>query len=212
MTRKRLLPSICANALMAAALSIVCMTAPSARAAQIGSQAPDFHGTDSSGKTQSLDQYRGKFVVLEWHNHDCPYTVKHYQSGNMQSLQKQWTAKGVVWLTIISSAPGQQGYVDAPQENAYLKKMDAKPTAAILDPKGSIGHLYDAKTTPNMFVIDPSGKLIYAGAIDDHPTTEVSDIQSSKNYVSAALTQAMTGGAVQTPATRPYGCSVKYLQ
>jgi peroxiredoxin len=149
---------------------------PSARAAQVGSPAPDFHGTDSNGKTQSLDEYRGKFVVLEWHNHDCPYTIKHYESGNMQSLQKQWTAKGVVWLTVISSAPGTQGYVDAAAENAYMKKMGAKPTAAILDPSGAIGHLYDAKTTPNMFIIDPSGKLIYAGAIDDHPTTDVSDI------------------------------------
>lgn len=209
MTRQRLLPTIYANALVAA-LSISFVTTLSARAAQIGSQAPDFHGTDSNGKTQSLDQYHGKFVVLEWHNHDCPYTVKHYKSGNMQSLQKQWTAKGVVWLTVISSAPGQQGYVDAPQENAYLKKMDAKPTAAILDPKGAIGHLYDAKTTPNMYVIDPSGKLICA--IDDHATTDVSDIPSSKNYVSAALTEAMTGQAVQTPVSRPYGCSVKYWQ
>jgi hypothetical protein len=130
----------------------------------------------------------------------------------MQSLQKQWTAKGVVWFTVISSAPGQQGYMDAGQENAYMKKMGAQPTAAILDPKGEIGHLYQAKTTPDMFVIDPSGKLIYAGAIDDHPTTELSDVPSSKNYVSAALTEAMTGKAVQTPVTRPYGCSVKYWQ
>jgi hypothetical protein len=206
MNRKRLLPTLNANALVAAALSIFFVATLSARAAQIGSPAPDFHGTDSNGKTQSLDQYRGKFVVLEWHN------LKHYQSGNMQSLQKEWTAKGVVWLTVISSAPGQQGYVDAPQENAYLKKMDAKPTAAILDPKGAIGHLYEAKTTPNMYVIDPSGKLIYAGAIDDHPTTEVSDIQLSKNYVSAALSEAMNGQAVQIAVTRPYGCSVKYWQ
>ena len=198
MNRNRPLRTIYANALVAAAVSIVFVATLSAHAAQIGSPAPDFHGTDSNGKTQSLDEYRGKFVVLEWHNHDCPYTVKHYESGNMQSLQKQWTAKGVVWLTVISSAPGQQGYVDAPQENAYLKKMDAKPTAAILDPKGAIGHLYDAKTTPNMYVIDP--------------TTEVSDIQLSKNYVSAALTEAMTGQAVQTAVTRPYGCSVKYWQ
>jgi peroxiredoxin len=212
MNRKRLLPTLNANALVAAALSIFFVASPSARAAQIGSPAPDFHGTDSNGKIQSLDQYRGKFVVLEWHNHDCPYTMKHYQSGNMQSLQKEWTAKGVVWLTVISSAPGQQGYVDAPQENAYLKKMDAKPTAVILDPKGAIGHLYQAKTTPNMYVIDPSGKLIYAGAIDDHPTTEVSDIQLSKNYVSAALSEAMNGHAVQIAVTRPYGCSVKYWQ
>jgi AhpC/TSA family len=210
MTHKPLSPTLNVNAVVAAALSIVFVATLSARAAQIGSPAPDFQGTDSNGKTQSLDQYRGKFVVLEWHNHDCPYTLKHYQSGNMQSLQKAWTAKGVVWLTVISSAPGQQGYVDAPQENAYLKKMDAKPTAAILDPKGAIGHLYDAKTTPNMYVIDPSGKLIYAGAIDDHPTTEVSDIQLSKNYVSAALSEAMAGQAVQIAVTRPYGCSVKY--
>jgi hypothetical protein len=196
--------------LIAAMVALTLVSAASANAAHIGSPAPDFHGTDSNGKTQSLDQYRGKYVVLEWHNHDCPYTIKHYQSGNMQSLQKQWTAKGVVWLTVISSAPGTQGYVDAAQENAYVSKMGAKPSAVILDPTGAIGHLYDARTTPNMYVIDPSGKLIYAGAIDDHPTTEVSDIGISKNYVSAALTQAMSGQAVQTAYTRPYGCSVKY--
>jgi alkyl hydroperoxide reductase subunit AhpC len=197
---------------LAAIAALTIAFAPSARSAQVGSQAPDFHGTDSNGKTQSLDQYRGKYVVLEWHNHDCPYTMKHYTSGNMQSLQKQWTAKGVVWLTIISSAPGEQGYVDASQENAYMKKMGAQPTAAVLDPKGEIGHLYGAKTTPNMFIIDPSGKLIYAGAIDDRPTTDASDIPSAKNYVSAALIEAMQGQPVQVAVTRPYGCSVKYLQ
>jgi peroxiredoxin len=197
-------------AIVAAVLTLASTTP--ARAIQVGAPAPDFHGTDSNGKTQSLDQYKGKYVVLEWHNHDCPYTIKHYQSGNMQSLQKQWTAKGVVWFTVISSAPGEQGYVDAGQENAYMKKMGAQPTAAILDPKGEVGHLYGAKTTPNMFIIDPTGKLIYAGAIDDHPTPEISDIQSSKNYVSAALSEAMNGKAVQTPVTRPYGCSVKYWQ
>jgi len=191
---------------------VVALTLVSARAAQVGSTAPSFHGTDSNGKTQSLDQYRGKYVVLEWHNHDCPYTVKHYESGNMQSLQKQWTAKGVVWFTVISSAPGTQGYMNPAQENAYLSKSGARPTAVILDSTGAIGHLYDARTTPNMFVIDPSGKLIYAGAIDDHATTEVSDIGVSKNYVSAALTEAMNGQTVQTAYTRPYGCSVKYGQ
>jgi alkyl hydroperoxide reductase subunit AhpC len=197
-------------AIVAAVLTLA-STSP-ARAAQVGAPAPDFDGTDSNGKTHSLEQYKGKYVVLEWHNHDCPYTIKHYKSGNMQSLQKEWTAKGVVWFTVISSAPGEQGYVDAGQENAYMKKMGAQPTAAILDPKGEIGHLYGAKTTPNMFIIDPSGKLIYAGAIDDHATPEVSDIRSSKNYVSAALSEAMNGKAVQTPVTRPYGCSVKYWQ
>jgi peroxiredoxin len=201
MTRKQSVP-------LSALLSIVLTLA--AHAAQVGSPAPDFKGTDTTGKTQTLDQYRGKYVVLEWHNHDCPYTIKHYKSDNMQSLQKEWTAKGVVWFTVISSAPGEQGYVDAAAENAYVQKVGAKPTAVILDPTGAIGHEYEAKTTPNMFVIDPSGKLIYAGAIDDHPTTDVSDIASSKNYVTAALTEAMAGQPVQVAYTRPYGCSVKY--
>ena len=194
-----LVPAFALSALMAVAL-------PPA------STAPEFKGVDSNGVEHSLSEYRGKFVVLEWANQGCPYEQKHYQSGNMESLQKQWTAKGVVWLTIISSAPGTQGYVDASAENAYMKKMGAKPTAAILDPSGAIGHLYNAKTTPNMFIIDPSGKLIYAGAIDDHATTDVSDIPSSKNYVSTALTEAMAGQPVQTAYTRPYGCSVKYAQ
>jgi peroxiredoxin len=181
-----------------------------AHAVHVGDAAPDFTGTDSNGKTESLDQFRGKFVVLEWHNHDCPYTIKHYESGNMQSLQKDWTAKGVVWLTVLSSAPGEQGYMTATQENGYLGKVNAAPTAALLDPTGAIGHEYAAKTTPHMFVIDPSGKLIYAGAIDDHATTDPGDIKSSKNYVSAALTEAMAGQQVATASTRPYGCSVKY--
>jgi hypothetical protein len=208
MVRVRLSVHVAVAAMVALAL----VFASTARAAQVGSAAPDFHGNDSNSKAQSLSQYRGKFVVLEWHNHDCPYTIKHYQSGNMQSLQKEWTAKGVIWFTVISSAPGTQGYMTAAQENAYVTKTGAKPTAVILDPTGAIGHLYDAKTTPNMFVIDPTGKLIYAGAIDDHATTDLSDIGVSKNFVSAALTEAMNGKVVQTTFTRPYGCSVKYGQ
>src|SRR5580692_6212448 len=179
-------------------------------AVRVGNAAPDFTGTDSNGKTQKLSEYHGKYVVLEWTNNGCPYTQKHYASGNMQSLQKQWTAKGVVWLTVLSSAPGEQGYMTAAQENAYIGKVHADPTAALLDPQGAIGHLYAAKTTPHMFVIDPSGKLIYDGAIDDHATTDTSDIPSSRNYVSAALTEAMSGQPVATAFTRPYGCSVKY--
>jgi peroxiredoxin len=206
----RVRPSV--HVSLAAMVALTLVFASTVRAAQVGSPAPDFHGTDSNGKAQNLDQYRGKFVVLEWHNHDCPYTIKHYQSGNMQSLQKEWTAKGVVWFTVISSPPGAQGYVTAAQENAYVTKTGAKPTAVILDPTGAIGHLYNAKTTPNMFVIDPAGRLIYAGAIDDHATTDVSDIGVSKNFVSAALTEAMNGKVVQTAYTRPYGCSVKYGQ
>jgi peroxiredoxin len=181
-----------------------------AYAVRVGNAAPDFTGTDSNGKTQKLSEYQGKYVVLEWTNNGCPYTQKHYESGNMQALQKEWTAKGVVWLTVLSSAPGEQGYMTASQENAYVGKEHAAPTAVLLDPTGVIGHAYEAKTTPHMFVIDPSGKLIYAGAIDDHATTDPEDIKSSKNYVSDALSESMAGKPVATSYTRPYGCSVKY--
>lgn len=179
-------------------------------AVKVGAPAPDFSGTDSNGQTHGLSDYKGKFVVLEWHNNGCPYTKKHYESGNMQRLQKEWTQKGVVWLTVISSAPGTQGYVTADQENAYMQKMNAAPTAAILDPTGVIGHLYSAKTTPHMFIISPQGQLLYDGAIDDRPTPDQADIPSSKNYVSQALAQAMSGKPVAEATTRPYGCSVKY--
>jgi peroxiredoxin len=190
----------------AAALAITL----TAFAARVGDPAPDFTGTDTHGQTHKLSDYRGKFVVLEWTNNGCPYTQKHYNSGNMQALQKEWTAKGVVWFTILSSAPGAQGYMTAADENAYIGKVHADPTAAILDPTGTLGREYSARTTPHMFVIDPTGKLIYAGAIDDHPTTDVEDIKESKNYVSEALTEAMAGKPVATSSTRPYGCSVKY--
>jgi len=149
-------------------------------------------------------------VVLEWHNQGCPYTRKHYESGNMQRLQKEWTSKGVVWFTVISSAPGTQGYVTSSEENDYIRKMKAAPSAVLLDADGSVGHLYAAKTTPHMFIIDPKGQLVYNGAIDDHPTSDPADIASSRNYVSTALQQAMGGKPVSEAATRPYGCSVKY--
>ncbi|HEY6293622.1 MAG TPA: thioredoxin family protein [Terriglobia bacterium] len=181
-----------------------------ALAAKVGEPAPNFTAVDSNGKSQTLSAYKGKYVVLEWHNQGCPYTRKHYESGNMQRLQKQWTAKGVVWLTVISSAPGTQGYVTPTQENQYLQQMNAMPTAVLMDPGGTLGHLYAAKTTPHMYIIDPSGVLIYNGAIDDHPTSDVADIASSKNYVSNALTEALAGKPVADPATQPYGCSVKY--
>jgi peroxiredoxin len=192
-----------------AVCAVLCF-APAVYAVKVGDQAPEFSGTDTHGQTHKLTDYQGKFVVLEWTNNGCPYTKKHYTSGNMQALQKQWTGKGVVWLTILSSAPGQQGYMTATQENAYLAEEHATPTAAILDPQGVIGHLYSAKTTPHMFVIDPAGKLVYEGAIDDHATTEASDIPASKNYLTAALTAATAGQPVATAYTRPYGCSVKY--
>ncbi len=177
---------------------------------KVGQLAPDFHGTDSNSKAQTLAQYKGKYIVLEWANRGCPYEQKHYSSGNMERLQKQWTAKGVVWLSVISSAPGEQGNVTPAEENAYLQQMHAAPTAAILDPSGSIGRLYGAKTTPHMFVIDPTGKLIYQGAIDDAPSTDPSTVNAAHNYVSQALTEAMSGKPVTTAQTRSYGCSVKY--
>lgn len=178
--------------------------------ARVGAPAPEFTATDSNGQTHTLDQYHGKYVVLEWHNQGCPYTRKHYVSGNMQGLQKEWTAKGVVWFTVISSAPGKQGYMTDSDENAYLAKMHAAPTAVLMDADGKLGRLYDAKTTPQMFVIDPNGKLIYDGAIDNRPTPDVEDIQGADNYVSDALGAAMAGKPVPTAYTRPYGCSVKY--
>jgi alkyl hydroperoxide reductase subunit AhpC len=179
-------------------------------AVKVGEAAPEFTASASNGKTYRLADYRGKYVVLEWHNNGCPYVGKHYNSGNMQRLQKQWTGRGVVWFTILSSAPGQQGYASAGEENNYLAKMQAAPTAALLDPRGEIGHLYDAKTSPQMVVINPQGVVIYDGAIDDKPTTDLGDVPGATNYVNLALEQAMAGKRVETAATRPYGCSVKY--
>lgn len=191
-------------------VTAIALLAMPAFAQKVGAPAPDFSGTDSHGKTVNLSQYRGKYVVLEWHNQGCPYVKAQYNSGNMQALQKEWTAKGVVWLTMESSAAGKEGYVTGPEENSYIASEHASPTDAILDPTGKIGHMYEAKTSPHMFVIDPSGKLIYNGAIDDHETTDKNDPPKSKNYVSAALTESMAGQPVAQAVTRPYGCSVKY--
>jgi peroxiredoxin len=202
MKRAFLQVSVCILLLAAAQIAM--------SAAKVGQQAPDFSATASDGKSYHLADYRGKFVVLEWHNNGCPYTRKHYNSGNMQNLQKQWTARGVVWFTVISSAPGKQGYVNANDENTYMSKMGAAPTAALLDASGAIGHLYDAKTTPQMIVINPQGVLVYDGAIDNRPTSNLKDIQGATNYVTLALDQSLAGKNVDVAATRPYGCSVKY--
>ncbi|MGA2687408.1 MAG: redoxin domain-containing protein [Candidatus Korobacteraceae bacterium] len=179
-------------------------------AARVGEAAPDFTATDSNGEVHKLSEYQGKYVVLEWTNRGCPYTQKHYSSGNMQRLQREWTGRGVIWLTVASSAPGKQGYVTGSEENAYLKQANAAPTAVLLDPAGTLGHLYDAKTTPDIFIISPKGTLIYSGAIDDRPSTDVADVNGAKNYVSLALDEATADKPVSNPTTRPYGCSVKY--
>jgi peroxiredoxin len=189
----------------------IAVAAPTVLAApKVGTPAPAFTATDTQSRPHSLADYKGKWVVLEWHNQGCPYVQKQYKSGNMQKLQQEWTGKGVVWLTIISSAPGKQGYVTAEQEDAYVKEQHASPTAVLLDPEGTIGHMYEAKTTPHMFVIDPKGVLVYDGAIDDKPTTDLADVATATNYVSAALKEAMAGKPVTTPTSKPYGCSVKY--
>ncbi len=199
------------KALLAAGIIfVVAMIA--AAAPNPGDTAPTFTATDSTGKTHNLSDYKGKYVVLEWTNSGCPFTRKHYASGNMQKLQKEWTSKGIVWLSVLSSAPGKEGYKTPEEENAYLKQSNASPTAVLMDPKGDLGHLYAAKATPHMFVIDPTGKLIYAGAIDDRPTTDKSDIAGAKNYLNAALTEALAGKPVTTARTQPYGCSVKYAE
>jgi peroxiredoxin len=179
-------------------------------AARVGQPAPDFTAMGSDGKAYHLADLRGKYVVLEWHNNGCPYTQKHYNSGNMQDLQKKWTAQGVAWFSVLSSAPGKQGYMTAAQENDYMAKMHAAPTAALLDPTGAVGHLFDAKTTPQMIVINPQGLLIYDGAIDNRPSEDPNTLRGALNYVSLALEQSMAGKPIQTPTSRPYGCSVKY--
>ena len=175
-----------------------------------GSAAPDFSVTDSKGKTQSVSQYKGKTVVLEWFNPGCPFVVKHYGSKNMQKLQEEFTGKGVVWLTIDSSAPGKEGHLTAEQAEKQITEWKIKSSALLLDPDGKAGQTYGAKNTPHMFVINPEGKVVYAGAIDNKATPNPADISSSTNYVKAALDESMAGKPVTTASTKPYGCSVKY--
>ena len=190
----------------------VALTTPwiAAAAPTVGAPAPAFTGTDTHGKKHSLADAKGKYVVLEWHNQGCPFVKKHYETGNMQRLQKELTGQGVVWYSVISSAPGKQGYVTAAEEDGYLKEQGASPTAVIMDQDGSIGRLYGAKTTPHMFVIDDKGKLVYAGAIDDKPTPDKADVDGAKSYVLAAYQEAKAGKPVTVATTAPYGCSVKY--
>jgi peroxiredoxin len=178
----------------------------------VGKPAPTFSLTDSNGKSHSLASLKGKYVVLEWVNYDCPFVKKHYDSGNMQKLQKEFTAKGVVWLSINSSAPGKQGNFPTDKINTLMKEKDAHPDAYLLDSSGEIGKLYGAKTTPHMYIVNPEGTLIYNGAIDDKPSANPADVAAAKNYVRATLDEAMAGKAVTTSATQPYGCSVKYQQ
>ena len=176
----------------------------------VGSAAPDFSLTDAKGKTHSLSQYKGKYVVLEWFNPECPFVKKHYGDGNMQKLQEDYTGKGVVWLTIDSNAPGTEGNLTSEQAVQKMTEWKTHQTSLLLDPEGKAGRAYGAKNTPNMVVINPEGKLIYEGAIDSKATPNPADIPNSTNYVKVALDESLAGKPVTTANTRPYGCSVKY--
>jgi peroxiredoxin len=196
--------------LLLSLLTCLASTSLFAAAPAVGSAAPDFSVTDSKGKTQSVSQYKGKTVVLEWFNPECPFVKKHYGSNNMQKLQDEFTGKGVVWLTIDSSATGKEGNLTAEQAEKQMTEWKMKSTALLLDPDGKAGQTYGAKNTPHMFIINPEGKLIYAGAIDSKASPNPADIPSSTNYVKVALEESMGGKPVTTASTKPYGCSVKY--
>ncbi|OGS05102.1 MAG: alkyl hydroperoxide reductase [Elusimicrobia bacterium RIFCSPLOWO2_12_FULL_59_9] len=181
-------------------------------AVKVGEPAPDFALLDSNGAERKLADFKGKIVVLEWHNHECPYVRKHYAGGNIPKLQREFTGKGIAWLSIISSAQGKQGYVNGEQANANMKNAKAAPTHVLLDPKGRVGRLYRAKTTPHMFVIDARGILRYHGAIDGISSADPGDIEKAENYVASALNSVMAGKDVKRAKTKPYGCSVKYAK
>jgi peroxiredoxin len=175
-----------------------------------GAQAPNFSVQDANGATRTLTEFRGRTVVLEWTNNGCPYVRKHYDSRNMQTLQQEATADGVVWLQIISSAPGEQGYLDAAGALARVQTDAAHPSATLLDPTGTVGRAYGALTTPHMYIINPAGVLVYQGAIDDRPSARPASLEGATNYVRAALADLDAGRAVRTAQTTPYGCNVKY--
>jgi peroxiredoxin len=178
--------------------------------AKPGVTAPAFSAPDIAGKTINLADYAGKIIILEWTNDGCPFVGKHYNSGNMQALQRKYTGKGDVWLTIASSAPGEQGYVSPAEAHADLARWHATPTDYLLDPNGVVGRLYDARATPNIVVVDRDGRVAYMGAIDDTPSTNLADVKTAKNYLVAALDEIAAGKPVTVAATTAYGCSIKY--
>lgn len=198
-----------ATGLLVFALSL--LVVPSAVAqVSVGEAAPEFTLPDTEGASHSLADYEGKYVVLEWLNFGCPFVGKHYGSGNMQQLQKTFTDKGVVWLSIVSSAEGKQGYYPPSEMKAQKKKHNGHMSALLMDPDGEVGRTYGAKVTPHMYVIGPEGTLLYKGGIDDKPTTDEADVEGAKNFVRNALTQAMNGKDVNPKTAPPYGCTVKY--
>jgi peroxiredoxin len=183
---------------------------PAWSAVQVNAPAPDFTLPDSRGAEHALSDYRGKVVVLEWTNHDCPFVRKHYGSDNMQSLQRTFTGRDVVWLSVISSAPGKQGHVSPEQADQLTASRNAAPTAVLLDSSGEVGRSYGAKTTPHMYIIDPQGTLVYMGGIDSIRSANPADIPKATPYVALSLNEVLAGQPVSNPVTRPYGCTVKY--
>ncbi len=196
--------------LLGLSLSLALLVAPAFAEVETGKAAPNFTLTDTKGTSHSLADFKGKHVVLEWYNPDCPFVVKHYKPGNMQALQKTYTDKGVVWLSINSSATGKQGHYSAAEFNKLIAESKSAPTALLLDQDGKVGKQYAAKTTPHIYIINPEGTLIYQGAIDSKPSADSDDIASSENYVKTTLDAALAGKPIKVGSTKPYGCSVKY--
>lgn len=203
MQRRTLVSTLFAGLLASAALS-------PALAVDVQQPAPDFTATGANGQPIQLSAYKGKVVVLEWTNHDCPFVKKHYESGNIQKLQKEAAAQGVVWLQVISSAPGQQGHVNAATAKQVNEYREAKPAGTVLDESGAVGKLYGARTTPHIFVIDAQGKLAYKGGIDSIPSNRPEDIAQAEPYARNAIQATLKGQQVAKASTQPYGCSVKY--
>jgi peroxiredoxin len=203
----KLLTTLLTGGFAAAALTA---TAFAAGEPPIGEPAPAFTLTDSAGVKHSLSDYKGKYVVLEWTNPGCPFVKKHYESGNMEKLQSEYTKKGVVWLTIDSSAPAEQGFLAGETAKKARDEQYKDSTALLLDPTGMVGHEYHATNTPDMYIISPEGKLIYEGAIDSIPSADQSDLAKATNYVQTTLDSVMDGKPVSDPVTKAYGCSVKY--
>jgi peroxiredoxin len=196
--------------ILALAASSVAL-APDARAAPVvGQPAPAFAVPDTTGKTRTLAELAGKTVVLEWTNHDCPFVRKHYESGNMQALQKRYADPGTVWLSVVSSAPGKQGHVSPAEAGRLTESRAAAPSAVLLDESGAMGRAYDARTTPHMYIITPDGKLAYMGGIDSVASTDQADLARATPYFALAMEEVRAGRPVSNPVTRPYGCSVKY--
>ena len=195
---------------LAAVLSTGAVVGSADSAAVVGQPAPAFSVKDADGRTRTLNEFRGKTVVLEWTNHDCPYVKKHYGSNTMQQLQRDARRDGVVWLSVVSSAPGKQGHVTPAQAKQLTTSRGAQPTAVLLDPTGALGRAYDARTTPHMFVINGQGRVVYAGGIDDKASSNAADLASARPLVRLALADVKAGRRVAVPSSPPYGCSVKY--